>query len=159
MTWLSPLPPGDTGWYRLAALQPGLVSALSELQRTTWTLVDPAVLELCRIRIAMLLGSPADQRLRAVPAVEAGLTETRVAALTAWPTSPLFSDGDRACLGLTEQFVIDVQGITDEQVAAVTHYLGEQQCFVLVNALWSMEALQRACIVLGIEPALETIGS
>lgn len=159
MTWLQPLPQGTTEWDRVTGLQPGLLGALTELQRTSWTLLDPTVLELCRLRIAMLIGATADQHLRAAPALAAGLTEAKIDALASWPSSPLFTAADRACLALAEQFVIDAHGISDEQVAAVTEHLGAQQCFVLVNALWSMEALQRTCMVLGIEPTLTTIGS
>jgi len=159
VTWLQGLPDGDTGWDRVTATQPGLIGALTGLQRRTWDLVDPVVLELCRIRMATLLGATADAALRSTQAAAAGLSEAQVAALPSWPSSPLFSEAQRAALALAEQFLIDCQGVTDAQVQAVTEHLGASQCFVLVNALWSMEAMQRTCLVLGIEPTLETIGS
>ena len=34
-----------------------------------------------------------------------------MADLSLWPSSPQFSDDERACLGFTEQFVIDVAGV------------------------------------------------
>ena len=37
--------------------------------------VDPVLVEVCRLRIATLLGSKLDQSLRFKPAIEAGLTE------------------------------------------------------------------------------------
>jgi alkylhydroperoxidase family enzyme len=159
VTWLDDLPPGDTDWARVVALQPDLMRSLVELQRITWTLVDPVVLELSRIRIATLIGAPTDQQLRSEAAIEAGLQDDKIAALDAWATSPLFSAGERACIDLAEQFVIDVQGVTDQHVQAVTEHLGASQCYVFVNALWSMEALQRMCLVLGVEPVPQTIGS
>lgn len=55
--------------------------------------VDPVLVELCRLRIAQLVESAFDQSLRYRRAVEAGLTEEKVQALTDYPTSDLFSLG------------------------------------------------------------------
>jgi alkylhydroperoxidase family enzyme len=140
-------------------VQPALMQSLIELQRVTWRLVDPVVLELARLRMAMLLEATDDLALRSSAAIDADLADDKIIALRDWATSPLFSPAERACIELAEQFVIDVQGVTDQQVHAVAEHLGSSQCYVFVNALWSMEALQRMCLVLGVRPDPEAIGS
>ena len=76
-----------------------------------------------------------------------------MADLAAWPTSPRFSARERACLALTEQFVMDANGVTDEQVAAVTEHLGGPGCYAFVQAISVLETFQRACLTLGIRTA------
>jgi alkylhydroperoxidase family enzyme len=151
MTWLRDLPEADTDWDRLAALSPDVMTALSDLVAAAWESTDPVVLELARLRIAKLLGSPGQLARRNAGAREAGLTEAKVADLAAWPTSPLFTERERACLSLTEQFVVDANGVTDDQVAQVTEHLGPAGCYAFVEAVSVLETFQRACLTLGIE--------
>src|SRR5438132_4401755 len=105
MTWLPGLPEGDTDWDRLAALCPDPFDALSGLAAAAWESADPVLLELARLRIATLLRNTGELERRTVKARDAGLDESKVADLAAWPTSPLFTARERACLSLTEQFV------------------------------------------------------
>jgi alkylhydroperoxidase family enzyme len=152
MTWLPDLPRGVTDWERVSTLAPDAFAALADVHTTVRSRVNPVILELCRLRIAMLLRSEADQRLRDPAAVRAGLSEEKVAALADWPTSTQFSPAERACLALAEQFVIDVSGVNDKLVAAVLEHLSSEDCYGLVNALWAFEAQQSLCLALGIEP-------
>jgi alkylhydroperoxidase family enzyme len=151
MTWLPDLPDGSSDWDRLTAACPEAVAALSGVVAAAWDETDPVLLELSRLRIATLLGSTAELARRTARATDAGLTEAKVAELPAWPTSPLFSARERACLSLTEQFVIDANGVTDEQVADVTAHLGVASCYAFVEAVSVLETFQRACLTLGIE--------
>src|SRR6478752_5769055 len=105
MTWVAGLPEGDTDWDRFATLCPEAFEALSGVIAATAEETDPVLLELARIRIATLLRYPAEVARRNPRARDAGLTEAKVADLPAWPTSPLFTARERACLSLTEQFV------------------------------------------------------
>jgi alkylhydroperoxidase family enzyme len=152
MTWLLDLPAGATDWERVSALAPDAFAALADVHKTVRSRVDPVVLELCRLRMAMLLRSEADHRLRDPRAVRAGLAEEKVRALADWPTSQQFSPAERACLALAEQFVIDVTGVTDDLVDAVLTHLSAEDCYGLVSALWAFEAQQSLCLALGIEP-------
>ena len=116
-----------------------------------WEETDPVVLELARLRIATLLGARGELARRTASARDAGLTEAKIDALPSWPTSPLFDARERACLALTEQFVMDANGVTDEQVADVTEHLGAEGCYAFVQAVSVLETFQRACLTLGIE--------
>jgi alkylhydroperoxidase family enzyme len=155
MTWLPGLPQGDTDWERLSALFPGAFDAVEELQRAVWAAVDPVLLELARVRIATLLGFGPGLDVRSQQAKDAGLDEEKIAELPLWPTSPLFSARERACLALAEQFVIDVNGITDRLVDDVLDHLSPEECYAYVNALSAFENLQRGCLTLGVTTSPE----
>jgi alkylhydroperoxidase family enzyme len=120
-----------------------------------WEQGDPVLLELCRLRIATLLEFEAGLRIRSEQARGAGLTESKVESLNLWPTSPLFSERERACLALAEQMLMDASGMTDEIVDEVLEHLPPSECYALVQAVNAMETLQRGCLVLGIETSPE----
>jgi alkylhydroperoxidase family enzyme len=151
MTWLAGLPEGDTDWARLAALAPEAAAALSDVVAAAWDETDPVLLELARLRIATLLGNRAEQQRRSARARDAGLTEAKLAALPDWPSSPHFSARERAGLSFAEQFVVDANGVTDEQVTDLTAHLGVAGCYAFVEAVSVVETFQRACLTLGLE--------
>jgi alkylhydroperoxidase family enzyme len=149
--WLEGLPSGDTDWDRFAASWPEAFAALSDVVAAAWNETDPVLLELCRLRMATLLGFPAERARRTLRARAAGLDEAKVADLAAWPTSARFTARERACLTLAEQFVIDANGVTADHVADVVDHLGPEGCYAFVQALSVVETFQRACLTLGIE--------
>ena len=150
MTWIAGLPEGATDWERFSRLCPEAFEALAGLVAAAWAEGDPVLLELARLRTATLLGAAGELERRNASAREAGVTEAKVAELHAWPTSPQFSARERACLALTEQFVVDANGVTDSLVASVTEHLGPDGCYRFVQALSVLETFQRACLTLGI---------
>jgi len=158
-TWLPGLPAGDTDWDRFAALWPEAFDALAQLVAAAWAESDPVLLELCRVRMATLLGSPAEAARRTQRARAAGLDDEKLAELPAWPSSSRFTDAERACLALAEQFVADANGVTDEVLAAVAGHLGPTGCYAFVEALSALEAFQRTCLTLGIETVPEAVHS
>jgi alkylhydroperoxidase family enzyme len=107
------------------------------------TIVDPILVELARLRIASLLGNEAALSVRSEAATSAGLSEAKIQAIAQWPTSPLYDEGERATLALTEQFVIDVGGITDEQTQSVLDAIGPAGLQGLVQALYVHDMSQR----------------
>ena len=150
-TWLPGLPAGDTEWDRFAAQCPDQFRALGDLVAAAWDETDPVLLELARVRMATLLGFGAEERRRTRRATAAGLTEAKLAELPRWPRAPHFTARERECIALAEQFVVDANGVTDEQVAAVTEHLGPAGCYAFVQAISVLETFQRACLTLGIE--------
>jgi alkylhydroperoxidase family enzyme len=113
-----------------------VLDALTAAHEAAWKAVDPSLLELCRVRVAMVLGnddeSSSDQ-----------LDASLLAALADWRSSSLFTDRQRACLAFTEQFVIDVASLTDAQAEAVAVALGGDGLSNFVNALLVIEQRQR----------------
>lgn len=151
MTWLAELPAEGTDWDRAVAVWPEAFAAMSRLVAAAWTDVDPVLLELCRLRVASLLGYASEGARRSDRARSAGLTEGKLAELSSWPVSDQFTSKERACLALAEQFVMDAKSITDAHVAEVLEHLGPDGCYAFVQALSVLETFQRACLTLGIE--------
>ena len=115
--------------------------------------LDPALVELCRIRIAQLVESEFDQALRYRPAVEAGLTETKLAEVTDYPTSPLFTERERAVLEFTEQFVIQSSSISDDDCARLQQHISAEEFIYLTKALSVMDQFARANSAFRIAPS------
>jgi len=151
-TWLGVDEPGATPLARTLTLSPQVAARFAEMYRQVWCppVADPALLELARLRMAQLLRSDADQRLRFKPAVDAGLTEAKVADLPQWSTSPVFSDAERAVVAFTELFVIDAHAVGDEQCAAVTAALPRTAVAGLTLALAIFEATTRLGLAFGV---------
>jgi alkylhydroperoxidase family enzyme len=150
VTWFEGLPEGDNDWDRLASAHPEPLSAMAGVYAAAWIDCDPVLLELARLRIATLLDNSGELSHRSGPAQVAGLTEDKIAALAAWPSSPLFAPVERACVALAEQFALDASGVTDQQVADVAAALGDVACYAYVEGVSALETFQRACLALGI---------
>lgn len=109
-----------------------------------WAATSPRLLELCRVRIAILLGCAAETEARTPGS---GVADDVLAAIRSWPTDPRFDPLDRACLAFTEHYVIDVASIDDDTVAAVREHLGDEGVANFVNALLVVEQRIRLRLV------------
>ena len=121
----------------------GPSDSLTELEAAhaaAWSATDPALLELCRRRMAMLL--------RHGPTLDE-MTESERVTLAAWPDDPALGSAERAALELTEQFVIDVATATDEQVTGLADHLGDRSVIDFVDALLVVEQRMRLELGLG----------
>ena len=123
--------------------QPRVAEHLAVAHEQAWLAVDPVLLELARLRVAMLLGNEAELSVRTPTAVAAGLDEATVRELSLWPTSERFGPTERACLDFTEQWVMDVASLSDEQAAAVSAAIGPQGLAHFASALLVLEQRQR----------------
>ncbi len=142
MSWLVD---GAESRDELLALHPTLAADHHRLSDEVWhASVDAKILELCRLRTATILGNTrAWAEPRSTAAVQAGLDETLVAALAQWPTHPGFDATTKVCLGLAEQYVIDVHGISDARVAEVEKAIGADGVITLTTALAMWELTHR----------------
>ena len=155
MTWLARSGGGDSDFERVFALRPELFEAWREFASLFWTrgLVDPVVLELCRLRVAQMLGAAQPLALRTDEARRAGLDEARIAKLDAWWTSDAFDDVERACLRFSEQFVLDPKEIADADADAVVAALGDAGMVAFVEALALFDGFARFCRFFDVESA------
>jgi alkylhydroperoxidase family enzyme len=151
--WLPEQAPAADPFARAFALRPNLFEAWRDFAALFWKrrLVEPILLELCRLRVAQLLGARHPLSLRTPEALAAGLREEQVEALASWWTSDAFGARERACLRFAEQFVLDAKGIRDEDAAAVVAVLGEPGTVAFVEALAIFDGFSRFCTSLGIE--------
>ena len=129
----------------LFALHPALAADHQRILDEVWQAsVDARILEFCRLRMATILSNTkAWDEPRSAAAVAAGLDESLVASLASWPTHPGFDAATKVCLGLAEQYVIDVHGITDAQVAEVEQHIGPDGVVTLTTALAIWEVTHR----------------
>ena len=130
--WL--LPPA------LYALEPEATRLLDQVNEQVWATVDPALLEIIRLRIAWLLGNTAGMRTRSRLA---RVPEQKVAELPAYATSPLFTALDRDGIAFAEQFVIDVSGTSQESLDALRGHMGPDHLRDFVTSVYLVEFTQR----------------
>jgi len=149
-SWIGEIPAGGTMFERVFSLRPDLYEPFREFSGLFWhrRLVEPVALELCRLRVAQLLGNASELTTRTRIAVDAGLTEDHVAQLPAWPTAPLFTDAQRACLAFAEQFVIDPQGVDTAMRDAVSRTSSEPELVALAEALAVFDGFTRFGLLL-----------
>jgi len=117
---------------------------LADADAAAWGATSPRLLELCRVRIAMMLGCDAEATAR-TPGT--GVADDVIAAVASWPTDARFDDIDRACLAFTEHYVIDVASVDDDTVAAVRAHLGDEGTQNFVGALLIVEQRIRLRLV------------
>ena len=112
---------------RLWQLRPEACGLLTALNERVWQVGDPVLLELVRVRVAQLIGNPVAVRARA-PASAASPAEQDV-------------------VDLTEQFVIDVGGTTEEMRAGLIARFGADGARELVTAVYVVEFTQRLQLI------------
>jgi alkylhydroperoxidase family enzyme len=158
MSWLPAHGPGRDDFERSFALRPDLFEAWKEFAGIFWEkrLVDPVLLELCRLRVAQLHGAAYPLSTRMREATEAGLDEPKIARLASWWKQPGFSDLERACLRFAEQFVLDAKAMSDEEARPVVTALGDAGTVAFVEALAIFDGLGRFCRMLDVQPVGES---
>lgn len=149
-TWVPGTAPGD-GLEGLVALRPDLVAPYRDFVARLWRpeVMDPVVLELCRLRVAATVGCTAELAVRTAPALDAGLTEAQVAALGTWRAGG-FDEDTAGCLSFAEQFSVDAGSIDAAERAALAGRLGMRRLVGLVNALAVFDGFDRMRLVLGV---------
>jgi alkylhydroperoxidase family enzyme len=154
MTWLAETAPGATPLDRTFGLRPDAYARFRELYGGLWdpAVIDPRILELCRLRIGTILGCDAERAVRFDDAAAAGITEDDVAALPRWPSSSAFSPAERAAIAYAEQYVMDPHELTDDHFATLHEHLDEPALATLSLAVAMFDALARFRLALGIEP-------
>ena len=111
--------------------------------------VPADILELARLRIAEIHECDAEL---AIQHEAAGLSQAQRDALANWQASPLFSDGQRAALGLAERIVWEHHQITDEESGAVRQHLGDAGLVAFTVAISLFDANCRLKLALGVTP-------
>lgn len=129
-------------YQHVLAGQPEILAALTAVHEAAWAAVDADLLDLCRVRMAMLLGADDGARCH-------GLDDALVADLPNWWVSPHFSSAQRACLAFTEQYVIDVASIDDGLVTDLSDAVGHEAVTNFVSALLVVEQRLRLSLVWG----------
>jgi alkylhydroperoxidase family enzyme len=154
MSWLPESAPGRDDFERCFALRPDLFEAWQEFAGLFWEkrLVDPVLLELCRLRVAQLHGAAHPLSTRRREASAAGLDEAKIERLADWWKQPGFTDLERACLRFAEQFVLDAKAISDEEARPLIAAFGDAGMVAFVEALAIFDGFGRFCRLLDVQP-------
>jgi alkylhydroperoxidase family enzyme len=149
MTWL-PVPTGllperDA----VLGLKPDVYEVLRETLSLMWQITDARLLDLCRLRLAQMVGARAEI---------AGADEQLLKDLEDWRSSPAFSERDRAALSFAEQYHIDHQRITGDVKDALARHLSRREVVNFVWALHMNDAYARVLSLLDIEPDPPSFG-
>ena len=149
---------GETPFDRVFGLRANLYEDYRRFVALFWErrLLDPVLLELCRLRVAQLHGCESELRLRTREARDAGLTEGKIASLPRASQSPEYDEAERAAVAFAELFVVDPHAITDDDAARVTSHLGPEGMVALVEALALFDGFARFRLMLGVEPPNES---
>ena len=115
---------------------PSVHQDLTAAHTTARAAIDTRLYELCRLRVAMLLGNEAEL-------TAPGTNTEEVPRLRRWPTEPGYSATERACLAFCEQFVIDVASLDRRLADDVIAPLGPDGFSDFVHALLVIEQRQR----------------
>ena len=144
MTRVKDLADGPTELDRVWGLRPEYYALFMQDYNASVARLDPVVVELCRLHVARMVESDFDQALRYGPARAAGLTEAKIAALSDYPTSPLFDARERIILEFAEQWVIQSSSITDDDVARLQTVLSAEEFMYFCKALSVIDQFARA---------------
>jgi alkylhydroperoxidase family enzyme len=149
MTHMQTTADGATPLDRVWNTRPQFYAVFMDDYRRSIARVDPTLVELCRLRMARLFASSVDLSLRLKSARAAGLGEDKIAALSNYDKSPLFSERERVCLGFAEQFALASYAIEDADVARVQTVLPPEDFIYFVKALSVIDQFQRAAVAFG----------
>ncbi|MCW2620940.1 MAG: hypothetical protein JWL64_542, partial [Frankiales bacterium] len=127
VSWLPPPEgaPGVTLLEQVAAHRPAYAAALAEVRAALreQDLVDATTLELCRLRIGMLLGAAT---------VPQGVDPELAAALSRYSDDDRFAGRRRTAIAYAEQVLFDAAAVEDVQAQEVVAAFGEG-CFLVLT--------------------------
>jgi alkylhydroperoxidase family enzyme len=152
MTWLAKQAEGEAPLDTVYGLLPEAYERHKALVDHIWQpgLIDPVVLELCRLRIAQIVRSDRELAQRMPAAADAGLTEDKIGRLTQWPTADDFTPAERAALCFAEMYVIDPGSVTDAMAADVTAHFTPSEVAVLTTGIAVFDAISRFQVALAV---------
>jgi hypothetical protein len=142
MTWVPIDAGGEPERDAVLGLKPDFYARLREILGVSWQITDPALLDLCRLRLAQLNGARAEL---------AGADAGRLAELERWPDGGDFDVRERAALAFAEQYHVDHHVLGDE-LEELGGHLGQRGLANFVWALHMNDAYLRALSLLDIEP-------
>lgn len=132
-------------YYRAA---PEVLSAQLAVSNASRQLgLDPALLELVKIRASQLNGCAFCLELHTREARAAGESEPRLHLLAAWPESPLYTDRERAALAWTEAVtLVATSRVPDDVYALARAAFSEAELVRLTLAITVINSWNRFAV-------------
>ncbi|HUH89545.1 MAG TPA: carboxymuconolactone decarboxylase family protein [Lysobacter sp.] len=109
--------------------------------------LDPALLELVRIRVSQIHGCAFCLDMHSREARAAGETEQRLHVLAGWREANLYTDAERAGLALAEAVtLLATREISDEVYRQAREHFGDKGCVDLVMAIIAINSWNRLAV-------------
>lgn len=109
--------------------------------------LDPALLELVKIRASQINGCAFCVNMHSRAAQEAGESLERLFAVAVWREAPFFTDTERAALALTEAATVFEHGqVSDKVWGEAAVHLDEDQLAALVLAIGVINLWNRVAV-------------
>jgi alkylhydroperoxidase family enzyme len=131
----------------LQGLQPSAWGALAPLVAHAWTMADPELLSIVLVRTAQLNGTTAVAAALLPPPSSPRYEQARL-SVSDWPSSPLFTPLERACLSFAEQMQIDPNAMEAGQVEALREHMTSAEVLGFASALFLLDAHVRVLAVM-----------
>lgn len=131
-----------------AQADPGGITALLALERHLRdTTLEPALLELVRVRCSQINGCAYCIDMHTQDARAAAESEQRLYAVSAWADTPFFSERERAALAWAEVVtrIADV-GVPESAYAAARAHFEPPELTALTLAVVSINGWNRLCV-------------
>ena len=134
----------QTPWQLMLNQLPNIEAKFADFDNSFWQQqhLPPAVLELCRLRVAQL-----HQHNSELEPVPFEITKAKKDNLTQWASAGIYDDAEQACIGFTEVYCMDVAAISDSDADAVKAHFGEAGLVALVQALGLFYATTRTAML------------
>ncbi len=132
--------------YRTVA--PGALEAMLGLERYTHSSgLEPALLELVKMRASQINGCGYCLDMHSKDARAAGESEQRLYVLPAWREAPFYSDRERAALAWTEAVtLISANDVPDPLYEQVREHFSEKELVDLTLAIIAINGWNRLAI-------------
>ena len=147
-------------------VRPDALKALAGAQRTVEASgLEPALLELVKIRSSQLNGCAFCLDMHTKDARAMGETEQRLYLVPAWREAPVYSDRERAALAWCEAVtLVSESGVPDDVYAFVAEHFSEGEIVDLTLAViaingWNRMAIAMRSPVGNYEPRVRTSAS
>ena len=131
------------------AFAPALMQQwIAAAQAVTEGGVEPSLKELVKIRASQINGCAHCLDMHTKDARQAGETEQRIYALSAWRETPFFTDRERAALAMTEALtlVATSHDALGDAVAAAKEHFDDAEMAKLTYAIVTINAWNRLAI-------------
>ncbi len=127
---------------------PGALAAMRGLETYVHgTGLEPALLELVKIRASQLNGCAYCLDMHAKDARAAGEKEQRLYAVAAWHETPFFTDRERAALAWSEAITrVGEAHVPDEVYELARRYFGEKELVDLTMAVIAINGWNRLAV-------------
>ena len=132
----------------LSKLAPEAYKAVAELDKqVSGSGIDRTLYELIKIRASQINGCAFCIDMHTRDARKQGETERRIYALNAWQESPLFSEEERAALGLTEAVtLLSETHVPDDVWEKAEESFGEKDLANILMAIVTINAWNRIAV-------------